>query len=353
MLKRLKQLQPVKLQDYLLLGQARLYRNEQEGLALLDEAVKLDKTNVVSRLVRGKSLIHLAKVFGNPTHAEAALGDLRTATELLDANAFLLSRTLEARLIAASTDKLTQFPNNYRTNWWRAFYFDYLGDDTQALQSWRAMKNTRIAYFVIALFRLGKFDEALQLCDERLERYPGARFTEYFRALLLSTQTDDPGEALAAFVRENKETLDRFNAHRFHYVVYCLAGQLQQAQRYSRQVRDSAQEFAAHGWHAQLLNYRSGDLDEQTLLAQAAHSAWHTSKRTSCSACVSSPRETAPRQATTLRRPLNSMPSRCWKDRSVELSSPNLSATRHGPLNQRAVGGWLALGIASECLDAA
>lgn len=349
MLKRLKQLQSVRLQDYLLIGQARLYRNEQEGLALLDEAVKLDKTNVVSRLVRGNALIHLVKVFGNPTHAEAALGDLRIAIELLDANAFLLSRTIEARLIAASTDKLTQFPNNYRTHRWRAFYFDYLGDDTQALQSWRAMKNTRIAYFVIALFRLGKFDEALQLCDERLQRYPGARFTEYFRALLLSTQTDDPGEALAAFVRENKETLDRFNAHRFHYVLYCLAGQLQQAQRYSRQVRDSAQEFAAHGWHAQLLNYTSGDLDEQTLLKQAAQSCLALIEAHFLLGMRQLAQVTAPRQATTL----NSMPSRCWKDRSVELSSPNLSATRHGPLDQRAVGVWIARGIASECLDAA
>lgn len=292
-LKRLKQLKPVKLQDYLLLGQARLYRNEQEGIALLDEAVKLDKTNVVSRLVRGNALIHLAKVSGNPTHAEAALGDLRIATELLDANAFLLSRTLEARLIAASTDKLhgdadryqenlneaalladklSEFPENYRTHRWRAFYFDFVGNDAEALQSWRAMKNTRIAYYVIALFRLGKFDEALQLCDERLQRYPGARFTEYFRALLLSTQTDDCNKVLAAFVRDGKETLDRLNAHRFHFVIYCLAGQLEKANRYSRQLRDTAREFGTHGWQAQLLNYTCGDLDDQTLLEQAAQS---------------------------------------------------------------------------------
>lgn len=293
-LSRLEKLEPVTLQDYLLLGQARLYNDYDMGIALLNEAVEQHKTNVVARLVRGSALIYRAKVSGEAAHAEAALNDLSTASQLLDGNAYLLGRTLEARLTAATTyhlsgdlsryqhnldqaakvaDALSEYSQNYRSHRWRAFYFDYIGDDDQALISWRAMKNTRIAYLVIALFRLGEFNEAIQLCDERIERFATARFTEFFRALILSAQVDNSGEILGAFKPLDKETLDPLNAHRFNYTILCLAGQLRDAQDYCRRLRESDHRFEAHdAWRVHLLNYTCGELDEKSLLELSADS---------------------------------------------------------------------------------
>ncbi|MGI9429463.1 MAG: protein kinase domain-containing protein [Bythopirellula sp.] len=294
-LRHLEQLQPVTLQDYLLLGQARLYNDFDAGLDMLNEAVNRDKTNIVARLVRGSALVRQAKVSGVPQHAESALDDLRIASELLEPNAFLLGRTLEAQLIAASAYRLsgdeerhqsnldqaaaaakalTSFSDNYRAHRWRAFYFDYIGDDEQALESWRAMQQTRIAYLVIALLRLGEFEEALQLCDNRLERYPGGRFTEFFRALILSTRTDDPREVQQAFVRSpDEETFDLRNAHRFHYCIFCLSGRLDEAQKYCRLLRDSGKNFDVRdAWQVDLLQYTCGEIDTAALLEHASGS---------------------------------------------------------------------------------
>lgn len=291
---RLEQLEPVTLQDYLLLGQAKLYNDYNAGIALLDEAVRQDRTNVVARLVRGSALIHQANISAEAEHAEAALDDLRTASEFLEKNAYIVGRTLEARLMAATAYGLSgdegqrkthldeaerlaaaleEFPDNYRSHRWRAFYFDYVGDDQRALESWRAMKQTRIAFLVIALFRLGELDEALELCDQRLERYKGARFTQFFRALVLSARVDNPSQIVEAFKPDGKETLDTLNAHRFHYVIFCLAGKLDEAQDFCRRLQSSNHGFESHGpWWPQLLDYTCGDIDGDSLLELSADS---------------------------------------------------------------------------------
>ena len=293
-LRRLERLEPVTLQDYLLLGQARLYNDFDAGLDLLNEAVQKDKTNVVARLVRGSALVHQAKVTGDAQQAEAALRDLQIASELLQRNAFLLGRTLEARLTAATAyhhqqdlarmdenvraagkaaEALADFPENYLSHRWRAFYFDYIGDDEQALASWRAMQETRIAYLVIALFRHGQFDEALKLCDERLKRFKNARFTDFFRAMILAAEVDSPDVVVEAFVRPGEETLDMINAHRFNYIVRCLAGQLNEAQQYCRSLRGMQDHFLAHDpWRVHLLQYTCGAIDDATLLQLASDS---------------------------------------------------------------------------------
>lgn len=294
-LARLGQLEPVSLQDYLLLGQARLFNDFDSGLDLLNEAVQRDKTNIVARLVRGGALVHKAGVSGDPQHAELALDDLRIASELLEPNAFLLGRSMQAQLIAASCYKLNgnmpdfqrslelasntaealaALHDNYRSHRWLAMYYDYIGDDDRALASWQAMKDVRIAYYVIALFRLGHFDEAIELCDERLDRYPGGRFTQFFRALMLTALEDDPQLVLDEFVMPlDEETLDLKNTHRFHYIVYCLAGELEEARRRSSLLRDLGKNFDAHDpWRVHLHAYTCGEVSDNTLFEAAAES---------------------------------------------------------------------------------
>jgi tetratricopeptide (TPR) repeat protein len=72
--KALLALQPVTLQDYLLLGQAQSGSDFAMGLTTLDEAVQLNKTSVQARLTRGTLLAERAMDSGdNRTRA----GDCR------------------------------------------------------------------------------------------------------------------------------------------------------------------------------------------------------------------------------------------------------------------------------------
>ena len=258
-------LKPSTLQDYLLLAEAQSYNNFSEAHATLDEAVGRYKTSVVARLTRGGVLVYRSMESADAELAEAAIDDLRIASELLEPNALLLGRMMQARLVAAAAyesvgdleqrqkhldqaaltaEELKRFSDQYRAHLWRAVYFDYVGDDERLLKSWLAMKDHTITFLVLTLFRLERFQEAIDLCDERSARYKGARFTDFFRAFILSAMTDSPQKIVAAFDPHGKETLDSLNAHRFTYTIYCLAGNLDAAQQYSRNLRKSGVRLA-------------------------------------------------------------------------------------------------------------
>ena len=100
-----------------------------------------------------------------------------------------------------------------------------------------------------------------------------ARFTDFFRGFILSAMTDSPQKVLAAFEPHGKETLDPLNAHRFTYTIYCLAGNLDAAQQYSRNLRKSGVRLAhdEETWR-KILDYTCGDLDEDVMLTQISSS---------------------------------------------------------------------------------
>jgi serine/threonine protein kinase len=290
----LADLQPSTLQDYLLLAEAQSYSDFSKARATLDEAVGHHKTSVVARLTRGGVLVYRALETADAELAEAAIDDLRIAGELLEPNAFLLGRMMQARLVAAAAyesaddpedrqthlaqaaltaDELKRFPGQYQAHLWRAAYFDYVGDDEHAIEEWLANKDHSITFLVLTLFRLERYQEAMELCEERRARYPGARFTEFFRSFVLSGMTESPQEFVAAFEPQGKETLDPLNAHRFSYTIYCLAGNLDAAQQYSRNVRTSGVRLAQdEGSWRNILDYTCGDLDRDQMLIQVSNS---------------------------------------------------------------------------------
>ena len=175
--KALPTLQPVTLQDYLLLGQAQSGSDFAMGLATLDEAVQIDKTSVQARLdarptARGKS-----HGFWQKGTRGSALEDLRIASELLEPNCYLLGNILQAHLIAATAqelagndrlrehhlaeadkiaEQLRKFRDQYQSHRWRGLYFEYIGDDPHALEAWLAMQEWQIAYLVLTLMRQGE-----------------------------------------------------------------------------------------------------------------------------------------------------------------------------------------------------
>ena len=287
-------LKPLTLQDYLLLAEAQSYSNFSEARATLDEAVGRYKTSVVARLTRGGVLVYRAMESADAELAEAAIDDLRIAGELLEPNTLLLGRMMQARLVAAAAyesigdleqrqkhldqaaltaEELKRFSGQYRADLWRALYFDYIGDDEQAVECWLAIKDHSITFLVLTLFRLERFQEAMDLCDERSARYKGARFTDFFRSFVLSAMTDSPQKVVAAFEPHGTETLDPLNAHRFTYTIYCLAGNLDSAQRYSRDLRKLGVRLSQdeESWR-KILDYTCGDLDEDAMLTQISSS---------------------------------------------------------------------------------
>lgn len=292
--KRLVSLKPSTLQDFLLLGDAQSYSDFAQAEATLDEAVGRYKTSVVARLTRGSVLIERATESAHGEHAELALDDLRIASELLEPNALILSRILEARLVAATAyaaagdlarrqkhldeaattaEALTRFSDQYRSYQSRAVYFDYIGNDEQAIKAWLGMKDHSITFLVLTLYRLEKFKEALELCDERQAKYKTARFTDFLRGFILAAESDTPQKFVAAFAPRGKETLDSINAHRFTYTIDCLAGDVDAARKYSRELWDRGVHLAAdeEPWR-KVLAYCCGDLGEDALLAELTES---------------------------------------------------------------------------------
>ncbi len=287
-------LKPVTLQDHLLLGQAQFYSDFATGLATLDQAVQLDKTSVQARLTRGSLLAERAMDTGDAQTAERALDDLRIASELLDPNSYLLGNVLQARLIAATAyeaegneeqrqqhlreaahvaESLENFPEQYQSHRWRGLYFEYIGDDEKALESWLAMKQWQIAYLVLALFRQGEVDHAVAVCDERLARIARARSTQFFRSVAMSVRAESPEELLAGFAPRGEETLDAINLHRFNYSIQCLAGELECARELSRGFREKVpSETLKDPWRAHLVAYTCGDIDDDTFVERSANS---------------------------------------------------------------------------------
>jgi len=292
--KVLPTLEAVTLQDYLLLGQAQFYSDFALGLSTLDQAVQLDKTSVQARLTRGSILAERAMDTGDIETADRALDDLRIAGELLDPNCYLLGNQLQAHLIAATAEelagnekrrqqhlaesrqiaqKLTRFPEQYRSHRWRGLYFEYICEDRQALEAWLAMQEWQIAYLVLTYFRLGNVDEGIAVCDERLARIENARSTQFFRSLLLSSQVSQPNEVVAGFAPQGPETLDGLNLHRFNYTIQCLAGNLPRAQELSREFRATPQARSPKGpWRHHLLAFTCGDIDAEEFLKRSAES---------------------------------------------------------------------------------
>lgn len=290
----LAKLTPVTLQDYILLGKAQLQTDFSTAIKTLDQAVAVDKTSVHARLARGSALVERAMDTGEAQHAERALDDLRIASELLESNAYLLGNVLQAHLVASTAnevagdyerqamhmkyaaqvaDTLEEFPDQFASQRWRAFYFDYIGENERAIEVWLTAKDQQIAYVVLAMFRLGEVNEALTLCEERLARFPHARFTQFFRSLLLSVNAKAAEDCLKAFELDGPETLDAVNAHRFTYVINCLAGGIAEARESSRTFGAALKNTVPRdGWRLHLVDYTSGEIDDDALLEYSSYS---------------------------------------------------------------------------------
>ncbi len=291
--RRLESMQPKTVEDHLFLGEAQARWDIDLAITTLDSAVQADRANVVARLVRGRVLIARAMESADPRDAEAALQDLRIADELLDPNALILGRQVQAHLTAATAyaaaavvekseehlsrasaavQELERFPEGYFSHRWRAFYWDYVGDAKKAEAEWRQMQHLRIAFLVLLLHREGRFDEALRLCDERLLRFKPARFTDFFRGFMLAAISEEPQDIIRAFQSEGEESLDPANATWMNYTIHCLAGEVEGARHACQQLRAAMDRGDATSWEFQVQQYTCGEIVADELLDEAGRS---------------------------------------------------------------------------------
>jgi hypothetical protein len=180
-------LSPRSTEDYLFKAFAASQNESAKGLQALDEAVRHSRLPI-ARALRGGLRARLAGNDGNPSKALEALADLDAAQDYLPENAYLLSLSVYANLVAANlyleaneTDKPQEFfaraerdaqvLKSYEELPWpgmvRYFFFDQIGDDQLAFDVVRraAEKSdyTQLRrYYALEQYRRGQFADALQ-----------------------------------------------------------------------------------------------------------------------------------------------------------------------------------------------
>ena len=284
---------PNTLEEQLLLGQVQMYDDPVAGLRRLDEAVLQHRDSVVARLLRGSVRTGRAVDTGDPSDIETALEDLAIVGELIGANPYVLSRQMRAHLAAATiyeatqqpaerqkhlrraaelAEEFLQFPAEWRSRVWRAFYFDYIAEDAKAVAQWQHLREQRIFHLVLTLFRMGQYEEALAVCEERLRRHETARWTKFLRALVLSAVSDSPQAVRRGYEIGGETSLDPAIEHLFTHIVLCIAGQPEEAKKASRRLRDSQPSLLHDKWYQHLLEFTSGDRSAEELLVEAGAS---------------------------------------------------------------------------------
>ena len=182
----LDSLEPVTVEDFLFKGAALGQWEEEQGLVILDQAVKQRPSSAIARLFRSDALANLAANRANPDAADRAIEDAETAKSLLaDASPIALWYCGNAYQLAAFVYKHAGLDEKYRTAvakgqrdaealepfkhipdaaYFRAYYYWYFGQKDRTLDELRALAKRpdtlliSYAYAVILLWRGGRAD---------------------------------------------------------------------------------------------------------------------------------------------------------------------------------------------------
>lgn len=287
---------PATLEEHLLKAMVETDSDPDEAIRILDEAVGRYDRSVTTRLIRGVALATRAEDTADVSDAEAALRDYDVAGEFMEQTRLLLSRKLLARMAAATAcesagqadrrqahldeagqlaEGLAQFEDDIFARQHRALYFDYIGDTEQAIAEWSSVREHRILNLVLTLFREGRFEEALALCDARKQRFLESRWTDFLRGLVLSATVDSPQPVREAYETQNPGYVDPSIDHLFRYTLLCLAGDTDGAQQRSQRYRrDYLISGLSDGWDLDVLNYSCGEISAQRLVERAGKSRY-------------------------------------------------------------------------------
>ena len=295
-LDRVRGMEPDSIEDLILKGRMELHHDAEAAEATLDQAIARDRRNIVARLIRGA--IRAERAYGTcePSHAESALEDLQLASTLLDETPYLLSQFLTAHLTAAAAyeatgeevakqrhldsamtfaNRLADYDRDYEAHRWRAYYFERIGDLDQAVVEWQAIEEKTIGFLIMALYRTGRFDDALEACD----RYGETATTgtaEFCHAFVLAAVCPSAEELIADFpFGQRFARLSKDAELRRAHILWCLAGMPERAIEDVRRI-EVDDETLRKG--AQRYEYVTGNISDVEFLQQTEFSRYEQAR---------------------------------------------------------------------------
>jgi hypothetical protein len=300
LLGNLDELEPITHEDCLFKGVAEAPVFPERALENLDEAVRR-RDSAVARLMRAEVGVFRANDTGEPEHAASALEDARRAKGLLPDNPMALVTDLRAQLVAAhvygqtgqnekreacldeaerDARALESFDGFARAHQARASYFEFVGQNDRALAEWRQgakapqASNTIIRGYPAALYRAGRFHEALSALDQSGLPKQGA-INDMFRLYILAELPNGRGQAIAECRDIAWAELQDLGWHIGPTVLRFL-GHKSEAMAAARQLRDQVAPMPTwmQGWYRHLLDYDCGDTSAQELFERAGSSRW-------------------------------------------------------------------------------
>lgn len=284
---------PKNEQDYLFKGLAKSYLDPQGSLLLLNQAVKLRKSEL-ARLIRAEVYCNLARDTADPQDAAAAVEDADVVLKLLDSPAALLA-SLNANLVASgiyeasderrkdaeqqareSADRLKLFAHLPLVAVDLANYLQVTGRDSEAIAVLRAAAGQPLVDYnlALALYRAGHADEAFNLLDGEDNVTDNARWLRVWLSMEHLKDGDhqpvlDVYETLKEREASGLEVL-------FRPCVVLLLGEREQAIDESRTLRTQPNvipKFRAT-FYKQLLDFNCDTSDASELLDVAGKSMW-------------------------------------------------------------------------------
>jgi hypothetical protein len=263
---KIRQLTPVTAEDHLFLGHAiGSSHGPKRALPMLDRAVQM-RDSPIARLLRADVLTRVASDSAAEEDVERSLSEVGVVKALLPNNPVSAAVSLYAHLVAAciydgagqpqkseqmrreagrEADALQSQPPFPRAVRARLLYYEYVGDEAAIGREYQRTRGTSSAPAAgrsqfHALFRQGKFTEALKVLDE--SRTPGDENMDAVRrAFTLAQVPDDgPARALAVYERLRQGRQGKpFDGRLDFYPPFILhlLGRQQEATDYWRSVR--------------------------------------------------------------------------------------------------------------------
>jgi tetratricopeptide (TPR) repeat protein len=306
-LHELERLSSVTPEDYLFSGRIESFDDAARGLLSLEEAVRLLPGSAMARLARAEAQAFYAQTTAKPADAELAIRYANTAKDMLPGNPTALVASVYAHLVAATAfgengqpekrrqaleqadrdvKALENWTTPVRVLWMRVDYFDYLGkEQNEALlkECRRARAKTNdpaVARFCVSrLYRLGQFEEARDLVDQRLAQVVSKMNYLVERGFVVAELADGQAGAQAAAEAALREALTApasSAATQGPHLLLRLLGRKPQAEEVCRQIRARLTgPFPDRPeWNKKLLDYNCGELTDEQLLQGAGSSRW-------------------------------------------------------------------------------
>jgi serine/threonine protein kinase len=299
-LTEMERLDPVTPEDLLFKGEAEAINNPLRAIRTLDAAVSL-RDSVLARAIRGQARGKLAAEYGDLAEAEGAVEDAAVARSLQGDNSYILATSVYAHVRAARVyerlgeaakrkdhlalagrhvSALEPFRDRFYTLWVRGEYYHEVGAEEAALEEWRrgaeAGYSSIVNHYVAALWIRGEFAKAEEACDRTAEktRRTDAEVSRVY--VLIELDRPRAVRSYQELAQRTGEGSPPFNPCYLYPTIARLLGDTKGADTLSHELRQSIRRYpyGRMAWSQTLLDYNSGRLSDDQLIAAAGVSLW-------------------------------------------------------------------------------